>query len=111
MPQVIGVPKETAPGEKRVATVPEVVEKLIKLGFYVSVESGAGEAANFDDDSYRAAGVRAVAKTIDYLRNPGGRLPSPTKTELTQIADTVAAIANDPDGKATIEAVHHKKTA
>ena len=55
--------------------------------------------------------VRAVAKTIDYLRNPGGRLPSPTKTELTQIADTVAAIANDPDGKATIEAVHHKKTA
>jgi NAD(P) transhydrogenase subunit alpha len=57
MPQLIGVPKETAPGEKRVATVPEVVEKLIKLGFKVVVESGAGEGANFSDEAYRAAGA------------------------------------------------------
>ncbi len=57
MPQVIGVPKETAAGEKRVATVPEVVEKLIKLGFKVAVESGAGDAANCSDDAYRAAGA------------------------------------------------------
>src|SRR5205085_1943696 len=54
MPQLIGVPRETAAGEKRVATVPEVVEKLIKLGFRVAVQSGAGEAANFSDDAYRA---------------------------------------------------------
>jgi len=60
MPQVIGVPKETATGEKRVATVPEVVEKLIKLGFKVAVESGAGDAANFSDDVYRAAGAEIV---------------------------------------------------
>jgi H+-translocating NAD(P) transhydrogenase subunit alpha len=60
MPQVIGVPKETAAGEKRVATVPEVVEKLIKLGFKVAVESGAGDAANCSDDSYRAAGAQIV---------------------------------------------------
>jgi len=60
MPQVIGVPKETAAGEKRVATVPEVVEKLIKLGFKVAVESGAGDAANFSDDVYRAAGAEIV---------------------------------------------------
>ncbi|MCX7141069.1 MAG: Re/Si-specific NAD(P)(+) transhydrogenase subunit alpha, partial [Proteobacteria bacterium] len=60
MPQVIGVPKETAAGEKRVATVPEVVEKLIKLGFSVKVESGAGDAANCSDDSYRAAGAQIV---------------------------------------------------
>ena len=53
----IGVPRETFAGEKRVATVPEVVEKLIKLGFAVSVESGAGDAANFADDTYRAAGA------------------------------------------------------
>jgi NAD(P) transhydrogenase subunit alpha len=61
MSQVIGVPRETFAGEKRVATVPEVVEKLIKLGFAVEVESGAGEAANFSDDAYRAAGARVVA--------------------------------------------------
>ncbi|HYK16237.1 MAG TPA: NAD(P)(+) transhydrogenase (Re/Si-specific) subunit alpha, partial [Burkholderiales bacterium] len=60
MPQVIGVPKETAVGEKRVATVPEVVEKLIKLGFKVAVETGAGDAANFGDDTYREAGAEIV---------------------------------------------------
>jgi NAD(P) transhydrogenase subunit alpha len=61
MPQIIGVPKETAAGEKRVATVPEVVEKLVKLGFAVSVQSGAGDAANISDDAYRAAGAQVVA--------------------------------------------------
>uniref|UniRef100_A0A832I5P5 NAD(P) transhydrogenase subunit alpha n=1 Tax=Eiseniibacteriota bacterium TaxID=2212470 RepID=A0A832I5P5_UNCEI len=57
MALVIGIPAEVAPDEKRVATVPEVVEKLIKLGFSVMVQSGAGAAANFDDAAYRAAGA------------------------------------------------------
>jgi len=57
---LIGVPREVFPGEKRVATVPEAVEKLIKLGFTVAVESGAGDAANFSDDSYRAAGAGII---------------------------------------------------
>jgi H+-translocating NAD(P) transhydrogenase subunit alpha len=61
MPQVIGVPKETALDEKRVATVPEAVEKLIKLGFRVIVQSGAGDAANFGDDVYRSAGAEVVS--------------------------------------------------
>src|SRR5262245_9101030 len=65
MSQVIGVPRETFAGEKRVATVPEVGEKLIKLGFKVKVETGAGEGANFDDDSYRAAGAEVVAGVWD----------------------------------------------
>jgi NAD(P) transhydrogenase subunit alpha len=60
MALTIGVPRETLAGEKRVATVPEVVEKLIKLGFAVAVESGAGDAANCDDDSYRAAGAQII---------------------------------------------------
>ncbi|HEX9391145.1 MAG TPA: Re/Si-specific NAD(P)(+) transhydrogenase subunit alpha [Usitatibacteraceae bacterium] len=60
MPQLIGVPREVFPGEKRVATVPEVVEKLIKLGFAVAVESGAGDAANVGDDDYRAAGATII---------------------------------------------------
>ena len=58
--QRIGVPRETFPGEKRVATVPEVVEKLIKLGFKVAVESGAGDAANCSDEAYRAAGAEII---------------------------------------------------
>src|SRR6195952_4608171 len=60
MALLIGVPKGTAAREKRVATVPDVVEKLIKLGFSVAVESGAGDAANFADDTYRAAGAAVV---------------------------------------------------
>ena len=60
MPQTIGVPREIFPGEKRVATVPDVVAKLIKLGFAVSVESAAGDAANISDDAYRAAGATII---------------------------------------------------
>ena len=60
MPQVIGVPKEVFPGERRVATVPEVIPKLAKLGFSVIVESGAGEAASISDDAYVAAGAKVV---------------------------------------------------
>jgi NAD(P) transhydrogenase subunit alpha len=60
MAQVIGVPKEVFPGEKRVATVPEVVPKLAKLGFEVIVQSGAGAAASIADEAYAAAGARVV---------------------------------------------------
>jgi H+-translocating NAD(P) transhydrogenase subunit alpha len=62
---LIGVPKETAAGEKRVATVPDVVEKLVKLGFAVAVESGAGDAANFADDTYRAVGAQIVPSAAE----------------------------------------------
>jgi len=58
--QVIGVPKEIFPGEKRVATVPEVVPKLVKLGFGVIVQAGAGEGAGLADDAYAAAGATVV---------------------------------------------------
>ena len=61
MPQVIGVPREVFPGEKRVATVPDVVPRLAKLGFSVIVQSGAGEAASISDPAYEAAGARIVA--------------------------------------------------
>ncbi|MBL8371160.1 MAG: Re/Si-specific NAD(P)(+) transhydrogenase subunit alpha [Burkholderiaceae bacterium] len=58
--QRIGVPREIFPGEKRVATVPEAVAKLVKLGFAVSVESGAGDDATISDDAYRAEGATVV---------------------------------------------------
>ena len=64
-PQRIGVPRETFPGEKRVATVPEVVAKLVKLGFSVAVESGAGDAASFSDDAYRAEGATIAANAAE----------------------------------------------
>ena len=53
----IGVPKEVTPGERRVATTPEAVGQLVKLGFAVTVETGAGAEASFSDEAYRAAGA------------------------------------------------------
>ena len=52
----IGVPKETYAGEKRVATTPDVATQLMKLGFDVSVESGAGDGSNFSDSAYSDVG-------------------------------------------------------
>ncbi len=54
---IVGIVKETAPGERRVAATPDSVTKLIQLGFTVTVESGAGVAAGFDDGAYAAAGA------------------------------------------------------
>lgn len=56
----IGIPKEVHAGEKRVATTPEVATQLIKLGFEVAIEAGAGSAAHFSDASYVEAGVTVV---------------------------------------------------
>jgi proton-translocating NAD(P)+ transhydrogenase subunit alpha len=56
----IGVPKESAAGERRVALVPELVAKLVPTGFEVLVERGAGEAASFPDAAYEEAGARIV---------------------------------------------------
>jgi len=53
----IGVPKETSPGETRVALVPESCKKLIQAGYTISIEAGAGESAGFSDSSYREVGA------------------------------------------------------
>ncbi len=54
---ILAVPKETAPGERRVALIPEVVRALVKEGFQVAVEAGAGVAAGFADAAYQEAGA------------------------------------------------------
>jgi NAD(P) transhydrogenase subunit alpha len=59
----IGIPKEIQPGEKRVATTPEVAAQLQNLGFSVAIESGAGSEASFADAVYAKAGVEVVADT------------------------------------------------
>ena len=51
------MPREIFPGEKRVATVPDAVAKLVKLGFAVVVEQGAGDLADLSDAAYVEAGA------------------------------------------------------
>ena len=90
---LIGVPLETLPGEKRVATVPEVVEKLIKLGFQVAVQSGAGNAANFADDTYRAAGASVVPTAADIWAKSDivfkARVPTPDEVAMLRQGGTL----------------------
>jgi NAD(P) transhydrogenase subunit alpha len=57
---IVGVPKETFPGEKRVAIVPAVIPFLTKANLEVSIEAGAGVPAGFPDASYEEKGVRIV---------------------------------------------------
>ena len=56
----IGVPKERWPQETRVAATPKTVEQLLKLGFSVAVESGAGKLASFEDEAFTQAGAEIV---------------------------------------------------
>jgi len=78
----VGVPKETAQGERRVALVPEIVSKLAGSGLDVVVESGAGEAASFTDDAFKEAGAalgdpwsaELVAKVRKPTEDETGRL-------------------------------------
>ena len=59
----IGIPKEIHQGEKRVATTPEAATQIMKLGFSVSIESGAGLSADISDEAYKEVGVEVVADT------------------------------------------------
>ena len=61
----IGVPRETHPGERRVATTPEVAVQLQKLGYEVVVEKDAGAAASFSDEAYEEAGCTIAGSASD----------------------------------------------
>jgi len=62
---IVGVGKETAAGERRVAVTPDAVKTLAKAQLEVAVERGAGEAAGFRDDLYEKAGARVVGTGPD----------------------------------------------
>ena len=80
----IGVPKETAAGERRVALVPETVGKLTGGGFEVIFERGAGETASFPDSAFEDAGARlgdwAEADAV-------AKVQKPTADEVTRLRD------------------------
>ena len=95
MSLTIGVPREIFAGEKRVAAVPEVVEKLIKLGFAVCVETKAGAAANFGDDAYQAAGARIAGSASELMGSSDiifkVRAPTPEEIALMKPGSTLVS--------------------
>src|SRR5574343_446872 len=100
----IGVPREIFPGEKRVATVPDAVVKLVKLGFAVVVESGAGVLANCSDDDYREAGASIAPSAADLWNGSDivfkVRPPTPDEVALMHAGQTLIGFiwpAQNPD--------------
>src|SRR5215210_880568 len=63
----IGVPNETAAGERRVALVPESCKKLLAAGYEIAIESQAGDAAGFSDAAYRDVGVSVESDRAAFL--------------------------------------------
>jgi H+-translocating NAD(P) transhydrogenase subunit alpha len=101
----VAVPKEIAPGERRVALVPEVVKKLVDSGFEILVEAGAGAEASFADRDYEGAGA-SIASSRDELFGQADavvKVQKPTAEEIELLRDGSILIAfleplTDPEG-------------
>ena len=65
---IVGVPRETFPGERRVALVPAAIPNLIKAGLEVVVEAGAGAGAGYPDADYTAKGAKIAADRAEVFR-------------------------------------------
>ena len=65
---IVGVPRETYPGERRVALVPAVIPSLTKAGFQVVVEAGAGAEAGYPDADYGARGAQVLPARGDVFQ-------------------------------------------
>ncbi|MBA3374472.1 MAG: Re/Si-specific NAD(P)(+) transhydrogenase subunit alpha [Actinobacteria bacterium] len=89
----VAVPRETAPGERRVALVPETVSKLREVGFEIRVERGAGVAAGFLDESYAEAGAELVDRGA-LLEGAEGvvRVAKPSPEESEALASGIVLI-------------------
>ena len=91
----IGVPRETAPGEARVALVPEVVARLTQERLAVTVESGAGERAGFPDGEYAGAGAAVAANAAELYADAEVvcKVQKPSDDELDQLREGSTLIA------------------
>ncbi len=109
----IGVPKETYTGEKRVATTPEVVKWLQKLGYSITVESAAGATANFSDAAYREAGAeisdntKALWDTADIILKV--RAPDDNEVALLHETQTLISFIWPAQNAALLEQLSAKK--
>src|SRR5258707_13894680 len=92
---IVGVPRETFPGERRVALVPAVVPTLAKAGLEVVVEAGAGGEAGYPDADYVAKGAKVLADRAEGFRTPD---------ILTQV---LFYGSNDRTRKADLPLFHH----
>ena len=86
----VGVPKETAAGERRVALSPDVVGRLVKAGHQVTVEAGAGGEAGFSDEEYQAAGA---ASGDSWSADLVVKVQKPSAAEIGRLREGGALVA------------------
>lgn len=89
----IGVPRESAAGERRVALTPDVVQRLVKLGAEVVVERGAGAAAFFPDEQYAAAGATLASHGEAWTADVVAHVQRPTDGEIAHLRQGSVLIA------------------
>src|SRR5213076_1781445 len=91
----IGVPKETVADERRVALTPDAAGRLGKSGLAVLVERGAGEAASFGDEAYRAAGATVVPAAAALFRQSDVvlKVQPPSRGEVRLCREGAALVA------------------
>ncbi|WWP00676.1 MAG: Re/Si-specific NAD(P)(+) transhydrogenase subunit alpha [Candidatus Dasytiphilus stammeri] len=89
----IGVPKERITRESRVAATPDTVKQLIRLGFVILVESGAGTSASFEDTDYSEAGALLTNSTEIWQSDIVIKVNPPTEDELSLIPSGILLIS------------------
>ena len=92
----IAIPKESHPGELRVATTPDIIKKLISFGFDVIVETGAGDGASITDDDFKSAGA-TIAKDVDATFKSADvvlKIGAPSEDELNKIKKGAVVVAH-----------------
>jgi NAD(P) transhydrogenase subunit alpha len=91
----VAIPKETTPGERRVALVPDTATKLIAAKLEVSVEAGAGSGAFIPDESYRQAGVSVVSSPSGLLQAADAvlKVQAPTSSEVDMLKKDAVLIS------------------
>ncbi|WP_323845316.1 Re/Si-specific NAD(P)(+) transhydrogenase subunit alpha [Microbulbifer magnicolonia] len=92
---IIAIPRETAPGEARVAATPDSVKRLRDLGFSVAVEKGAGAGASFPDSAYAEAGAEIRDDIKQCLEGAGLvlKVQAPSDEELQLIPEGATLVA------------------
>ncbi|WP_114325946.1 Re/Si-specific NAD(P)(+) transhydrogenase subunit alpha [Candidatus Colwellia aromaticivorans] len=89
----IGIPKESLGGENRVSGSPSSVSALIKLGFTVQVQKGAGAKASFTDDEYSASDAEIVTKNICWQSDIILKVNPPTLEEVASMKDGATLVS------------------
>ncbi|MBT8400846.1 MAG: Re/Si-specific NAD(P)(+) transhydrogenase subunit alpha, partial [Rhodothermia bacterium] len=82
----VGVPRETAAGERRVSLIPELVPKYEKAGFEMIVEKGAGEGAYFPDSAFTEKGAKIGTRDQVFAADVILKVQPPSKEELEELA-------------------------